>query len=405
MTAPTTNTAISDKEAAFAIDEIFMSRTDARGVIQYGNAVFQRVSAFDWAELIGAPHKIVRHPDMPAGVFERLWKDLKSDKATGGFVKNLSKTGEYYWVFALIMPVPDGYLSIRIKPSGKLFETARNIYADLRKAEHRDRISAPESCVHLTAILQDHGYSSYFEFLAAAIAEVTQSRQRALKRKPLAAVQVLQSILAEWNTISESSTAIAAAHKAIRTTPLNMQIQAGKLNDSGKPLAVIATNFTSLSEEMTSMMKVFTEQTFDLLQNVYKTLFFLSAASMQLEAAKEFAADAVQGEDLKRAEDRRWLQGKADGFQATAQEAIKRFDQRLAQFKDHADRVANVVAGLSMTRVMCEIEVARLSDKEPGLHRILAELDEFQDVTTQSLARIQSILKRVSNDTRKARAA
>ncbi len=89
-------------EAPFKIDETFYSRTDERGVIKSGNFVFRRVADYSWDEMIGAPHKIIRHPDMPKAVFWLLWDTIKRGEAIGAYVKNLAKDGLYYWVFAVV---------------------------------------------------------------------------------------------------------------------------------------------------------------------------------------------------------------------------------------------------------------------------------------------------------------
>lgn len=71
------NTRPAQGEAPFGLHEVFISRTDERGVIKAANYVFKRVTHYEWEELLGAPHKIIRHPDMPKGVFQLFWDTLK----------------------------------------------------------------------------------------------------------------------------------------------------------------------------------------------------------------------------------------------------------------------------------------------------------------------------------------
>jgi PAS domain S-box-containing protein len=117
---PKFSAGVSNSEAMFQISEAFYSRTDKRGVIQSGNDVFQRVAGYEWDDLIGAPHKLIRHPDMPKGVFQLMWDRIKEGKPTGAYVKNRRICGRFYWVFALIAPTEDGYISTRIKPTSPL---------------------------------------------------------------------------------------------------------------------------------------------------------------------------------------------------------------------------------------------------------------------------------------------
>ncbi|MFC7002316.1 PAS domain-containing protein [Pseudobowmanella zhangzhouensis] len=94
----------NSREITFDRQELIVSKTDLRGKLTYANRVFMRVSNFSEADLLGKDHSIIRHPDMPRGVFYGLWKALKSGQEFFGFVKNITSDGHYYWVFANITP-------------------------------------------------------------------------------------------------------------------------------------------------------------------------------------------------------------------------------------------------------------------------------------------------------------
>ena len=97
-----------------------ISKTDPRGVLTYTNDVFLRTSALTEAEALGQPHNIIRHPDMPRGVFWLLWDTIQKGEPIGAYVKNKAKDGSCYWVDALIVPLKcknrrtKGYLSVQI---------------------------------------------------------------------------------------------------------------------------------------------------------------------------------------------------------------------------------------------------------------------------------------------------
>lgn len=114
------NISTTDQESIFELNEYFISRTDKRGVIQFGNEVFYRVSGYSVEQMIGSPHNIIRHPDMPKAIFKFFWQTIKQNKTIAAYVKNKSIDGKYYWVFATAFPTKDGYLSIRMKPSSEL---------------------------------------------------------------------------------------------------------------------------------------------------------------------------------------------------------------------------------------------------------------------------------------------
>ena len=86
-------------------DELIVSRTDLNGKITYANETFAQISGYEIDELIGKPHNIVRHPDMPHSVFKTLWETLKRGEMWKGYVKNLRKDGGYYWVYAEVSGV------------------------------------------------------------------------------------------------------------------------------------------------------------------------------------------------------------------------------------------------------------------------------------------------------------
>ena len=96
-----------------------ISRTDLDGNITFANKAFCTLSGYDKKELLGSPHSIVRHPDMPKAAFEEMWKDIQDNKKWHGFIKNLRKDGDYYWTEAFVEPFYDdegkkvGYMAAR----------------------------------------------------------------------------------------------------------------------------------------------------------------------------------------------------------------------------------------------------------------------------------------------------
>lgn len=109
-----------------------VSRTDRQGRITNANEIFIEVSGYTREELIGQPHNIVRHPDMPAEAFRDLWDTLKHGRPWCGLVKNRRKTGDHYWVRANTSPTPDGgFMSVRTKPGVDEVRAAEALYAKM----------------------------------------------------------------------------------------------------------------------------------------------------------------------------------------------------------------------------------------------------------------------------------
>lgn len=132
------------RERSFDPDDIIVSKTDTTGHITYANRVFLKVAGFDEREVIGAPHSIIRHPDMPRCVFKLLWDMLAAGKEVFAYVNNMAKGGDNYWVFAHVTPSLDGsgntvgYHSNRRVPERRAVEgTIVPLYRSLLEEERR----------------------------------------------------------------------------------------------------------------------------------------------------------------------------------------------------------------------------------------------------------------------------
>lgn len=159
---------MANQELTFGDEEFIVSKTDLGGKITYGNALFIAMSGYDEMELIDKPHNILRHEDMPAIVFKLLWTRIKEGKEIFAYVKNKTKNGDYYWVFAHVTPSFDtdrkicNYHSVRRKPSQKALDIIKPLYTTLLQKEKSGGIAASEAV--LNQILKDKGLS-YDEFI------------------------------------------------------------------------------------------------------------------------------------------------------------------------------------------------------------------------------------------------
>jgi len=127
-------------EMFFSADQYILSETDDKGLITYANNLFCEMAGYKLDELIGKPHNIVRHPDMPRIAFKGLWDDIQSKGFWTGIVKNLRKDGGYYWVHATALRKIHNngrvtYLSVRRVPSRVEVEACISLYAELKSSE------------------------------------------------------------------------------------------------------------------------------------------------------------------------------------------------------------------------------------------------------------------------------
>jgi PAS domain S-box-containing protein len=148
-------------------DDFIVSKTNAKGIITYGNPIFIEFSGYAEEELLGSQHNIVRHPDMPRAAFKLAWSTIESGKEFFGYVKNMARDGSYYWVFTHITPDFDqnhnivGYTSVRRCPKrdaiGKIEPVYRQMLEAERTAGARDAIAAGTAV--LLNLLQQTGMS------------------------------------------------------------------------------------------------------------------------------------------------------------------------------------------------------------------------------------------------------
>jgi PAS domain S-box-containing protein len=129
-----------DEEYLFE-GRVIISETDPKGIITFANRKFCTISGYEQDELVGQPHNIIRHPDMPKEAFQKMWETIKSGQTWHGIVKNLRKDGRYYWVDTEIVPVREedgsisGFIAARKPASRKNIEEAEKLYENMLQKE------------------------------------------------------------------------------------------------------------------------------------------------------------------------------------------------------------------------------------------------------------------------------
>lgn len=159
-------------ERVLGEDDFIVSKTDLKGIITYGNRVFIEISGYPEHELLGAPHSILRHPDMPRAVFKLLWETVQAKREVNAYVKNLAKDGSFYWVFANITPSCDsggnliGYYSVRRKPRPEAIQAISPLYRAMLEAERKagdgqPGMKASAALLHQTLEQKGVGYEEF----------------------------------------------------------------------------------------------------------------------------------------------------------------------------------------------------------------------------------------------------
>ncbi|WP_457625402.1 methyl-accepting chemotaxis protein [Persephonella sp.] len=315
-----------NQESEFKPEEIFFSSTDLKGIILSGNEVFRRISKYSMDELIGSPHNIIRHPDMPKIVFKLLWDYIQSGKVIVAYVKNMAKDGSYYWVLATVFPVKDRegniveYLSIRIKPTTEYLDKVSKLYELLLQAEKEGGMDASFSL--LTDTLKKLGYESYDDFMKDVfIAEMKdKSDIFRIKIKPEAFLSeessvfikdILKklsnleavtrrffSLLSHFehidNLFSEKSEKIFSVTNEIRLTALNSSIESLRLGSEGAVFSVISYEMRKNSEEENKIIGQMEGHINKLSKDIKEIMFNVLLSKLQIIMFADFLNSKIE---------------------------------------------------------------------------------------------------------------
>lgn len=380
---------VDQQEASFSFEELFFSRTDARGIILAGNSVFQRISQYGWDELIKKPHNIIRHPDMPKGVFFLLWDFLKKGKPIGAYVKNRAKDGRYYWVFAIATPIDGGYLSVRLKPSSDFFPVVQDAYKALLAYEKENKVTPKESMEHLLGVLKTLGFGSYDEFMSIAIRKEIAARNAALSRPVEKFLERFEELTDRATAIMKETASIFSCYEANQYVPMNLQIQSAQLGDEGKTIGVISSNFSIVSSEIQTEIDTFNRSAREVFDKIYEGQFLLCTARIQREVCELFRRESSGNDDNHTTEEMAVLEQQQLEYQTRANASLQTIVRNINTFQGDCSRMKRCAASLEVIRVMGKVDSARLINASDSLNGLIDELGTFQTTIAQSLSVIE----------------
>lgn len=303
-----------EQESNFDLHELFFSKTDLKGIIQSGNAVFIRVSEFSEEELMKRPHNIIRHQDMPRSVFKLFWAFLKQGQPVAAYVKNKSKNGKYYWVFAMAFPLHDGYLSVRIKPTSALFSIARQLYQKLVYMEENGS-SMDDSIQAAEEELRSAGFSSYEDFMMTALLQELVSRDALLKDTGLTRSSQLLDISDDCTSAARHSFTkishlseklrdliriagnISSICQDVKLVTMNLTVSSAKLGEQGRPLVAVSGNLEQLTAEISQNSQMLQEVFSKYEKSVLKMQFGVATARFQIEMMNHLAQEVCTCSD------------------------------------------------------------------------------------------------------------
>ncbi len=384
-----TNSASNDR---FALEDLLYTRTDERGVIQAGNDVFQRVSVYSWGKLIGAPHKILRHADMPKGVFFTIWESLKAGNPIAGYVQNMAEDGVPYWVLATLLPFEGGYISIRFKPSSAHLDKIIPLYGALRQKERAGGISPKDSAQQLEASLQEMGFSDYNAFMSVALRDEVGARDLKLGRKRNEVSSALSEMLVDVQNMEKLAADIDTVFRNTHQIPYNMRLQAGRLEGSDGPISVISSNHRLMTQKLEENMEQFSEDSRVGVGSVRLAVFLTCAATLADELKTNFAADHSDLPFDKQTE-LACLTEIARQYREISVDDINGLTEKVRRFGQQCRDMRRMMSGLELTRIMCKIERSKFEEEHAGLDEIVNKLADAQAALSTAF---NDILKQVT---------
>lgn len=415
-------------ERPFGHHELFFSTTDPKGIIRTGNDVFVRVSGHPVEALVGAPHNIIRHPDMPRAVFKLLWDFIGEGRPFAGYVKNMAADGGFYWVVALVVPTSDGYLSVRLKPSSTYFPIVKELYAELLAIEKSAgdeggawRTGMARATERLHAALGGLGFSSYADFMQAVLAAELTSHRALLRDQPsrtraaaadapqaseyvgdlnrlLAACggvdrhleqlfSQVEGFLAVINTIDAKADFLLTLSSNVHLVALNALIASCRLQRGGEGFSVVTQNLARLSRQNTETIDVMTRHLTELTASLRESAFSITAAKLQVEMTVFFLEELVAASwaEAGSPDDRRTRNGIAVLLASLSNSArqlvaaVPRAQQPIPHLRRLQDVLDIDLRSLSSVRLIGKIQAAGINEEGHFLElldQILVELDK-----------------------------
>lgn len=385
-------------EGVFEPHEMFFSRTDHRGVIEAGNRVFVRTSGYPAERLVGAPHRLIRHEDMPKGVFHLFWDYLKAGRPIAAYVKNRSRAGLPYWVFAVATPVEGGYLSVRIKPATQIFETVVKEYETLLAREKAEKLSPEQSAQALCDRLGELGFGGYDGFMTQALTAEIQQRDLNLEREPDSDLEQMIELSSKVAEVEKAADQLKQSFAEVADIPSNMQIMASRIERAGGPVSVLSINYTRMADEALQRLRDFAgdSEADDMTEILRDGIFKLGVARIQQEVTTNSLRNETRAaENLEK--ERGILRDQNKLYQEKAQQALGRIVTVVTLRATAARDLHRMVLGLDSVRLLCRVESGRLGGDVGELASIVTRLDRLHTELDHQLETVSALAAGVSD--------